>query len=299
MKKTPIVFSVDNAMTVAAGVCITSLLENALACTYYDIYVLYSSQRFDEENNNKIGNLESKYSNVTITFIDLNDSFQDCFEIRNVSISAYYRLMIPQLLPQYDMVIYSDIDIVILGDLSHLLDLEMDAFSIAGVKMPVINTYHKKHLKEIGLNKDVYINSGFLLINSKKIRKDNSYEEKIQPLLVKKFTFQDQDILNTAFQGEIKFLKDAYNFNFDTLKYIDELIDPIVVHFTGPKPWNVVRSFDHIWWEYYRRSIFFSLADYMAFQKKEYVDLYSYYKVINMLKKIKIYWIFIFFMKNK
>ena len=41
MKTVPILFTFDQSLELAAGVCLTSLLESAEASTFYDIFVLH------------------------------------------------------------------------------------------------------------------------------------------------------------------------------------------------------------------------------------------------------------------
>ena len=300
INKTPIAFSFNDKFTIPAGVCITSLLTNAFPDTYYDIFIMHSSERLSPSNKSQILKLKESYKNCDFTFIDLKDSFKGMFEIRDISIDAYYRLAIPKYVTNYDRIIYVDIDVVFNGDLSHLIDFDLEDNSIGAVKMPIVNQYHKKHLLSLKLDESNYINSGFLLINLRKIREEDSFEKKIYPLLTKKFTFQDQDILNIVFQNDIKFLDESYNYNYDILKYKKPNIKaPIVIHYTGPKPWDVIRSFNDLWWEYYRKSIYFDIDSYMDFQKKNYIELYDHYKVINFLKKLGIYNLMTKFMKNK
>jgi len=296
----PIVFSFNDKFTIPAGVCITSLLDNAKKTTTYDIYILHSSERLSVENKNKIGALKASYPNCNITFIDVKNSFRDGYEIRDISIDAYYRLKIPQVIKQYDKIIYADVDIVFTGDLSNLYLQDISKYSIAAVKVPeAYIAPHIKHLKEYGVKASEYFNSGFFMMNTKALNQNDLFEKWVSELIMKNFTYQDQDMLNIIFRGKTFFLNNTYNYTINWLKYDKSYVMPIVVHYTGEKPWSTVRSFGELWWEYYRKSPFFNNEQYIKFQQSKYIDLYNNNKIIAILKKIGVVRFLESFMKNK
>lgn len=62
-----------------------------------------------------------------------------CFEkaqICNTHLSkaAYFRLLIPELIREYDKCIYLDCDIIVHGDLKELYEIELGNNYLAGVK---------------------------------------------------------------------------------------------------------------------------------------------------------------------
>jgi len=50
MSSIPIVFAIDNNVVMQCGVTITSLLMNAEADTFYDIYILCNQSQLMDEN---------------------------------------------------------------------------------------------------------------------------------------------------------------------------------------------------------------------------------------------------------
>lgn len=300
MIKTPIVFSFNNSFTVPAGVCITSLLENANKNTYYEIFILHSAQRLSDENKTTILQLTDRYANCSFSFINLEDEFSDCFEIRDISVDAYYRLAIPRRIKHYDKVIYADVDVVFNGDLSHLMQLEMKGNHLAAVKIPVKNIApFIHHMEKFEVLAEDYFNSGFFVMDLQKVREDGQFEASVDKLIKHNFTYQDQDILNILFKGKTLFLDKSYNYTVNWLKHDTIPILPFVVHYTGDKPWKTVRSFGELWWEYYRKSPFFDERTYMLFQKSKYVDLYNNNKIIKLLQKFGVVSLLKSFMKNK
>ena len=87
--------------------------------------------------------------------------------------AAMYRLLIPFLI-ETDRAIYMDIDMVVLQDMKELWDTKVD---YVGAVVDPCNNFHKKRLKIDAPN---YYNSGLILFNSKKIRKNiPDYKQKI------------------------------------------------------------------------------------------------------------------------
>lgn len=289
MNKTPIVFSFDDNYTMPSGVCFTSLLENAEPDTFYDIFIMHSSKRLCQKNKDRIAALKDLYGNCDFTFIDLKDAFEGGFEIRDITIDAYYRLAIPEKILHYDKIIYSDVDVIFNGDLSHLNDYDLKGNSLGVCGVPQDDKVLAKNVKSIGLDISNYFNSGFLLMDLAKIRKEKSIHEKVYPLLGKELFYQDQDMLNLAYQGDVEFMDDTYCYTFNRLQAGVYIENPLIYHYSGKKPWDAVRSFDDKWWFYYEKSIFFDQSFYLNFQKEKYTDLREQNEIVAFLKRKGIY----------
>lgn len=159
----------------------------------------------------------------------------------------YYRLILPWLLPGEKRVLYLDPDIIVNGSLSYLWNMKMGGAFMTAVKDRCVGLLGTKAREYI--SKDaVYMNSGVLLMNLEKMRKEQS-RETIQSLLVEKgkgLEFPDQDIINILYEGKMKQVEDAYNLNPNLLYLKEYLSQPLlvkrswkIVHYMGPdKPWN-------------------------------------------------------------
>lgn len=111
MNTIPIAFAFDNNLILPACVCISSLMMNANEDTFYDIFILHSSNiSLRKEELNK---LPQYYDNCRIQYRQVDETFDASFEIRGITTPAYYRLLIPELITEYDKVIYSDADIIL------------------------------------------------------------------------------------------------------------------------------------------------------------------------------------------
>ena len=268
----PIVFAFDNNMEMPAGVAITSLLSNAARDTFYDIFILYSDKL--DFSNSKIKELTELFPNCRITFRPVNNEFVGAFEIRGITETCYYRLLIPELIPEYDKTLYSDVDVIFRDDLVKYYDLSLDEYYFASVdSTPVMNDDYLAYIRMRGIQADEgYYYSGNLIVNSIKLRVDDKLAE-FRGLRDMKYRFQDMDIINLTCRGYIMPLPPAFcltNNYYQTILnererlkayYTDKEMNYAlrygIVHYNGAKPWNEVCLNMDIWWDYYRKSIFF------------------------------------------
>ena len=293
----PIVFSFNDGYTIPAGVCITSLLSMAKEGVFYNILILYGEDRLSLSNQTKIKEVEREFGNCSISFYCVNDSFKEAYEIRNVSIDTYFRLLIPMLFPNYPKVIYSDVDIIFNRDISDLFKTDMSGYGLAGVKeypASIIHPKVKKHIEKLGLIANEYINAGLLIFNNDEINSNKDYEKLINDLVKKKFTYQDQDILNIIFKGKIKFLSGSYNYNLIGIMQEKNIKEPHVLHYTMQKPWSQPKLFGERWWAFYKKSIFYDEQYYFSFLKQNYKHFDILMSLGKKLEKIGFYKLYLF-----
>lgn len=300
MNIVPIAFAFDNKLVFPACVCLSSLMMHSKKDTFYDIFILHS---VDEQlEHDEIDKLLSYYTNCSIQYRLVDNTFDQSFEIRGITTSTYYRLLIPDLIPEYDRIIYSDVDVIFRDDLSELfLNTDMDEFYVAGVNSlshlnPSTNKYYTD---EIGIDSRNVIYAGNILMNSKLIREDNiipQFKKHVQ----QKYRFQDLDILNIVCRDKIRYLSPSFCLTTDITEYaskcrkkmldiwtdeeIQNALKKGVVHYNGKKPWvGGCINFD-IWWEYYRKSPYFNQAYYFNFFNK----MLNEYDSLSLWKRVKI-----------
>ncbi len=285
MKTIPIVFAFDNNLTMPACICLSSLMVNANPDTFYDIFILHSDKEcLDKEMLNKV---ESVYSNCRIRYRRVGHCFDGAFEIRGITNVTYYRLLIPELIPEYDKIIYSDVDVIFRSDLSKIYEeTELTDCYIAGVNSlshlhPERKVYYKR---KIGIDPQGVVYAGNIIINSKKIREDNLIV-RFKDLSKQNYQFQDLDILNIACSGHIKQLPPSFCITTDiselscyqkeellklwSKEELEEAMQEGIVHYNGQKPWKgVCINFD-VWWQYYRNSPFYDERFYFDFFNRQ------------------------------
>ena len=169
MNKIPIILTFDKNMSLAAAVCISSMMESARADTFYDFFVLYSNVEPDIVGLDKILDY---YPNMRLTYRDVGNIFDNAYQVRGITTAAYYRLLTANVVPEYDKVIYADVDMIFRLDLSDLYnyDLSDNYFGAVYAINMNIDSIGIEHVKSIGLKEGDYYLSGFLLMNLKKIR---------------------------------------------------------------------------------------------------------------------------------
>jgi UDP-glucose:(galactosyl)LPS alpha-1,2-glucosyltransferase len=280
MNIVPIVFAFNYRVAMPAGVCFTSLLRSAKPDTFYDMFIIHGPGELNEEYQKQLTVLKETYPNCNFTFLDIGDAFNDVYIARGVPKLTYYRILIPELIKNYDKVIFSDVDIIFTNDLFEVYDTFNDDNYLAAVRSALVK---RKYVESLGCNPDDYTNGGFQLYNLKQIRKDKM-TPKLKELCGKKFFYLDQDITNIIYKGRVKFLSPRYNstqtffnkahtpdtafFKLFTQKEIEEGIDPYVIHYNGVNPWQGLCPRHDIWWAVYRSSIYFNEEFYYAHYHK-------------------------------
>lgn len=251
----PIVFSTDHNFVMPTGVSIHSLLKHAKED--YEIYILMGEDVTEEDKGRLKKEVEQTKPTSKISFIELKDEFSSGYEVRGISKACYYRLLIPWLLPDVDKIIYSDGDIIFKKDISELMGIDLGDNYIGAIHKEAFVTHKKmcNHIKKIGASPEKYVNSGFLVINSKKQREDNLKSKYIE-LARNRYKYQDQDILNIVCLDRIKFIDGTYNV---TAKFYNKFNpkDVKVIHYTGFKPWNAFTFCWVDWWDDYNTSTFY------------------------------------------
>ncbi len=299
-KIVPIAFAFGNDWLLPACICISSLLHHAHEDTFYDIFVLCSpDEHLDKEVLNR---LQEHYGNCNIQYRTVERVFDQSYEIRGIKTMAYYRLLIPELIPEYEKILYSDVDVIFRADLSAFYNnIELVDAYVAGVDSlaQFDKDTREYYEKTLGVSAKGIIYSGNLIINSKKMREDgivHRFKEHAQ----KRYRFQDMDIINLVCAGHIKYLEPSFCVTtyftdyalhrkkalnaYWTEREIDEALQNGIVHYNGQKPWKgYCVNFD-IWWEYYRKSPFFDAKFYFDF----FYSRLNEYDLLPLWKRIKI-----------
>lgn len=252
----PIVFSTDHNFVMPTAVTIHSLLKTKKEGIRYDINLLVNNDVTEEDKETLRKQVKADCVDSRINFIEVGDAFKDGFEIRDISTACYNRLMIPWLLPQYDKVIYSDVDIIFKNDISDVFNIDLKDNLLAGCGGEVWKKgLIKKYLIKIGTNPEEYVNSGFLIINSK-LNRESGLKKTYLELSQRHFLYQDQDILNIVCRGKISHIPSTYN-----MKPVDVYDYPLeevkAIHYIGLKPWDHFTYCWCDWWEMYRESVVF------------------------------------------
>ena len=167
-----------------------------------------------------------------ITFVPVDTcKFDSCpmHNSKRLTIASYYRLVISDLLPEVEKIIYLDCDMEIKHSLSELFSTDISQNPLAMVE----DAASEKHKKR--LNIDEYFNAGMLLMNLNYLR-ETSFSQKIFDWInvhQDKLKLHDQDVLNLYFAGKIKKLDKKWNFQCKELYTVKTLPDACIIHYVA------------------------------------------------------------------
>lgn len=296
----PITFAFDNNLAFPASVCISSLLQSAADSTFYDIFILHSES--EVLDHSFLDRIQVSYKNCRINYRKVGHEFDNAFEIRGITTPAYYRLLIPNVIPEYEKVIYSDVDVVYRMDLAALYAEDLgENYVAATYDLGLCLSEDGKKYTEAtdGLMPGDYIQSGFIVLHSKLLRQDHMVEQFVDAAK-RKLRYQDQDILNIVCRGRIQILPFLYNMTDQLFYYLEKEPLQIVgkyanadkeearrkgtIHFNGAKPWKKYCVNFDIWWECYRKSPVFNSGSYFDF----FYEKLDEYDRLPLMKRIKI-----------
>jgi lipopolysaccharide biosynthesis glycosyltransferase len=232
----------DEAYVQHLSVAIASILTNKNPADHLHFYILDGGISPGEKQ--KLASLKN-IADFDIDYIDVTNLFRDqpTFALlekkhlsKHISITSCYRLFIHELIPHEDKIIYMDCDLVVLQSLADLYKKESGKYLVFGVRDIASLLFGPR----LGVHR--YINSGVLLLDTKKMREQNVSTRIFQWMEdnLSRVLLGDQDIINGALDGDIGPLADKWNvqalrrrtrFSFQA--------DPAIIHYIGAyKPWK-------------------------------------------------------------
>jgi lipopolysaccharide biosynthesis glycosyltransferase len=185
---------------------------------------------------------------------------------------AWMRMLLPDLLPELDRVLYLDSDVVVCSRLDALWATDLEGHWAAAVINPLYPHQSLARLAPLGIHKAAdYFNSGVLLLDLRALRLDGvsdrllSYADAHHEQLL----YPDQDVLNAVFARRWRALHPRYNaqspifdlaprelpFSADAVR--EARRQPAIVHYSGLfKPWMDAcgHPLRHLYWEQLRQT---------------------------------------------
>lgn len=153
-----------------------------------------------------------------------------------VTREMYYRYLLPVVLNDEDRTIYSDVDVICVGDVLPLWNLELSGNPLAAVANPK-GAAHKARLRLSGPSP--YFHSGLLVMDLAMMRKEDSASRLLENTArhEKMLAWPDMDIINITFHERILPLSsqwDGINPDYSPFRR-----DVAIWHFPGVvrKPW--------------------------------------------------------------
>ena len=262
--------ALDNNVLVPAYVMLKSLVTTNTTPDI-NIYVLESS--LTEQDKDFLSNSIKNAGNASLHFLHIEESATEGLPTNQFwSKEMYYRLMLPELLPNEDRILYLDVDMIVNKDISEFYSVEFENDLLIGSKDqefenilndPELPPKRKASLTELSNKGMIYICSGMLLMDLSGLRKEGYYFRKYVEIFntIKDWvTLPDQDLINYVHYDRVGLVDEntfgvfAQTAHSNGRNYSDLKENTYIIHFTGKaKPWtiNLVRyDIEKIWWEY-------------------------------------------------
>lgn len=277
MTSIPIFFTFNNNYVVPAAVAFYSFLNKSQKSIFYEMFILHSD--ITPQNQALLQAVIKRFQNASLSFIDTKGFLTKEWERGNFDghqkkdqfcTETIVKCFGSKFFPQYDKIIYSDVDVVFMDDISELYSIELTNKYIAAVKDPFLKYSSKElsHMKKehYEMLKDSYFAGGIWVLNLKLMRKNN-LEQKMMKIIddekiVKRWP--DQDVINIACNNQVSFLPlnyISYPYMLDLLKnptftsdysreeLYDSIIHPKIIHYAAEKPWSGNPHKAELWWE--------------------------------------------------
>ena len=257
--------SLNNYFTNLAYVAISSILSSKDITSYICFFLLIPSD-FLNKNKDFIESLTQQYEYFNITFIEMDNRYDNAYTDHRITKHAYYRFSLAELLPNLNKILYLDTDVIVYKDLNNFYNLNFNGKMILGQP-----SFGNKNSQKKGL---YTINTGILLLNLFEMRK-NKFEKQVIDIIKKrkKLRYHDQTLLNNYFKQYIGIFPPEYHTrpwsNFKEMNIFLEKIGkpfdidyfyfahkyPTIRHFLGRfKPKNEKINFIEDWWFFARKS---------------------------------------------
>lgn len=173
--------------------------------------------------------------------------------ISHTTVSTLDRLMLPLLLDELDRVIYLDIDLVVLGDIFELWNMDLQGYALAakpstspGTRYGIQMLYQalgalpldqarpiRQWLHDTGPMGFRAFNAGVMVLDLCRMRRDAAVPLLLS--LVQHAAMNDQDALNAYARGAFRHLDTCWN----AAPRQDDTQGAKIIHFVGPvKPWH-------------------------------------------------------------
>lgn len=258
MKTLPIAFASDDKGVLLLGISLYSLLISKNPDTKYRIYIL--EDKISIENQQKIKLLQDSFD-CEIIFVPIYDLLERYItkKFRQWPSTMYGRFFLSSLLPYEKIMLYLDIDTLIIRDLSEIFETKLGMY-LMGVVYQRQDEISELWKQRLHIHKSFsYFNSGVLLMNLEKMRHDNIEHELLDYLHhhENELGYPDQDVLNAVLYGRVKRLHPKWNWHASHTRKLlcqykrmnsrwghcsipvmeEAACDPYIIHFPGlPKP---------------------------------------------------------------
>lgn len=268
-KNIPVVHCFNAGYVIPAAVSFLSMLEHANRKWHYDLYVLHSD--LCEEDTETLSNLVNRFDNATLTFRKIGNECDRLYNAlddagrRHYSKEMFLKLMLPDIFPQYDKIIVTDVDVVWEGDVAEYFDsfnsdsnYYLAGVSASKVKCASASVLTKENVGEFSAEERLCIadgvGAGFMMLNLAALRRDGVVAKlsRFASDNAKRLRNPEQDTFNIVCAGRIQVMPPRMmvcTYLYDQTTEAEResnaplIANPIQIHYASQvKPWNTPSS---------------------------------------------------------
>lgn len=248
-KMIPVAFAVNDNYLKYASVTIASILHHQKDDEWYSFYILHRD--ITEEHQMVLEDWITA-RNASVEFINVREKMDSrlLYVSGYITEETYYRILIPELLPDWEKIIYMDCDIICLSNLGDILEAAVfdDDVWLAGTMASRNEGRNEYCMEHLGIPSDTYIFAGMLVMNVRKLCEIEFREKCLSFLKEKKWLKQhDMDLINAVSYGHIQVLDQHWHTTVGAIAYktgikADQLkkgnLDCCMLHYATLKPWT-------------------------------------------------------------
>lgn len=238
---------VDNNVIDYVGSLVYSIYKHT--SSYVNIYVIY--KELSAESLNKLNWINGKMQTVNLQTVKVSEKLHERLDKitlgkdkYNLPISSYYRIFLADILPDVNRIIYLDVDVLAIGDLTELWHTDLEGNFLAACLDE--QAFTKSGTNVLQPRRREYFNSGVLVLDLFLFRKYNIISEFFDYLIdtTDLYNLGDQDALNLYFLDAVKLLDSSWNYGVYSHKKYSGVNDIKILHYFGfSKPLRSLYSY--------------------------------------------------------
>lgn len=283
-----IAFSANDFYVPYLATVLASIRNHSNVTYNYDLLVM--EQDISPANQARLQRIFAGCDNFSLRFIDITGfahKFSHLFLRGHFTIETWFRLLLPELLPAYDQILYLDADLVAQDDVAKIATTELGDNLLAACRdADTAGLYNGYVPEKKGYIDNVlqlqqpydYFQAGVCVFNLKAFRQDFTTEQLLELASSRDWELLDQDVLNVLCAGRVKFLDISWNVMYDwngirkdgiisfapqnlRTEYLAAYAHPKIIHYAGPdKPWqDPAVDYGDVFWQEARNSKYYEI----------------------------------------
>lgn len=226
----------DGHYSVWVGTAMQSIIDHTDSKLCFHIL---HDETVSEENKRKLKQVaHQKGDSIQFYFIDTSifDDVED--RLHRFTVGTMFRLMLPEILPNLNKIIYLDADLLVNRDIKGLWDIDVSNYCVAGVRDygTYRNTENPYPVVHGLVDRGKYINAGVVVLNLNKIRTTINLKKASIDYLIEhpKSDLFGQDALNVVCRNSILILDDKWNVYVCIVRFENNKeLDDCIYHYAG------------------------------------------------------------------